>query len=211
MMFPYRKPGPKARLSREVILRAALATSREITITGIAEQLGCSAAALYRHVESKDDIVIGALELLIAETPRPDPARGWRGLLEQECDVRWRLYEGHPELFAAWPRTGRPVIASVRRNEWVALRVADAGFDLADARGVVAAIAAAAADYGLLLAFQQRPGAVQALDARLGVLGPEMRAVEQDRLSRPRHHFDRQLRILLDGFAVHYERAIDEC
>ena len=86
----HRGPGRPARLSRPVILDAALALlerepSEPLGVARIAEAVGAVPAALYRHFASLDELldgvlgrVLGAVELDIRrEAPWPEQIRDW--------------------------------------------------------------------------------------------------------------------------------------
>ncbi len=85
-----REPGSKApgRLSRERILDAALAMVREEGVDGLSlrrltRKLGVSPMALYNHVENKNDLLRGVLDLLVRRAAafepgvEPDDWRAW--------------------------------------------------------------------------------------------------------------------------------------
>src|SRR5512144_739658 len=72
-------------LSRERVLRAAMKLVDEggldaLTMRKLAQQLGVEAMSLYNHVENRDDIVDGMIELVAGEI---EPAAGadWRTAL----------------------------------------------------------------------------------------------------------------------------------
>src|SRR3954463_5231071 len=64
-------------LSRERILHAALRIADEsgvetLTMRRLGQELGFEAMSLYRHVASKDDVLDGILDLVLAEWQLPD-------------------------------------------------------------------------------------------------------------------------------------------
>jgi AcrR family transcriptional regulator len=75
-----RQPQPADR--RGQILDAALAIADEqgldaVTMRAVAARIGVTAMALYPHVSSKDDLLDGLVDHLLAELSRPDPAQPW--------------------------------------------------------------------------------------------------------------------------------------
>ena len=71
-----------SRLTREAVLREALALGDErgfdaVTIRGLADRLGVTPMALYRHVEDKEGLLDGLADALYAELRLPDPAGDW--------------------------------------------------------------------------------------------------------------------------------------
>lgn len=73
-----RAPGrPRDPAADEAILRATLAILAEagygdLTVERIAERAGVGKATIYRRWDSKDDVVLAAVEQLSAEVPVPD-------------------------------------------------------------------------------------------------------------------------------------------
>src|SRR3954465_16050253 len=69
-------------LSRDRILRAALELADEggiesLSMRKLGQTLGFEAMSLYNHVASKDDLVDGILDLVLAEMEPPSPAKEW--------------------------------------------------------------------------------------------------------------------------------------
>ena len=74
--------GRPARIDRGQVLAEALALADEegleaLTMTALAERLGVTPMALYRHVANKADLLDGVVEVLLTEFPlRPPGHRG---------------------------------------------------------------------------------------------------------------------------------------
>ena len=71
-----------ARLDRDSVLGAGLALADEaglaaVTLRGLADRLGVTPMALYRHVAGKDDLLDGMADLLYAELDVPEPTGDW--------------------------------------------------------------------------------------------------------------------------------------
>jgi AcrR family transcriptional regulator len=69
-------------LSRDRILAAALALAdaggvEAISMRRLGETLGFEAMSLYTHVDGKDDVLDGILDLVLAETEAPAPGGDW--------------------------------------------------------------------------------------------------------------------------------------
>src|SRR5262247_1380022 len=98
-IVPYRKSErrPKRRpLDQAQIVRAALALLDEVgldelTMRRLAERLGVKAAALYRHVRGKDELLALLGDEISAEIPLPRAAGTWR---EQLVESAWNLRRG---------------------------------------------------------------------------------------------------------------------
>ena len=76
-------PQPRIPLSRERVLRAALALADEggiesLTMRKLGQELGVEAMSLYNHVANKDDIVDGIVELVLAEIEVPSGEADWK-------------------------------------------------------------------------------------------------------------------------------------
>ncbi|MEM7288577.1 MAG: TetR family transcriptional regulator [Actinomycetota bacterium] len=96
------RPGRKALLTREMIADAALANGFEsLTMTGVAERLGVSHAALYTHVADRSDLVLAAAERLGQVVTWPEHGDDWVALLRAEAFVLWDAFYQYPGLIAA--------------------------------------------------------------------------------------------------------------
>jgi AcrR family transcriptional regulator len=98
-------------LSRERILRAALELADEhgvdaLSMRKLGQSLGFEAMSLYNHVANKDDVLDGMLDLVLAETQRPDPAEEWATAIR---------------------RSAVSVHAALRRHPWAARLLTSAG------------------------------------------------------------------------------------
>ncbi|ALD13280.1 TetR family transcriptional regulator [Clavibacter capsici] len=106
--------GRPARVSRRLIAEAALDVGLStLTLTSLAHRLGVDHSTLYRHVASRDDIVLLACDTAIAgmdwpvvpDLPdavltAPDDA-SWRTYLEEAVERVWDMYDRHPGLASA--------------------------------------------------------------------------------------------------------------
>ncbi|WP_235425888.1 TetR/AcrR family transcriptional regulator [Clavibacter michiganensis] len=101
-------------MSRRLIAEAALDVGLStLTLTSLAHRLGVDHSTLYRHVASRDDIVLLACDTAIAgmdwpvvpDLPgsvlaAPDDAT-WRTYLEEAVERVWDMYDRHPGLASA--------------------------------------------------------------------------------------------------------------
>ncbi|HEY6962688.1 MAG TPA: TetR/AcrR family transcriptional regulator C-terminal domain-containing protein [Gaiellaceae bacterium] len=88
-------------LSRERILARALALADEqgleaITMRRLGEDLGYEAMSLYRHVENKDDVINGMLDLVLAEWEPPAPGPDWRAAVRASAITVHDALRRHP-------------------------------------------------------------------------------------------------------------------
>ena len=75
--------GRPAKTDRQAVIRAGLALADEqglasVTMQAVADRLGVTPMALYRHVANKADLLDGLVEELLTESLPPGPAEGPR-------------------------------------------------------------------------------------------------------------------------------------
>jgi AcrR family transcriptional regulator len=98
-IVPFRKsePRPKRRpLDQAQVVRAALALLDEVgldelTMRRLAERLGVKAAALYRHVRNKDELLVLLGDELSGGIPLPSRSGTWR---ERLAEAAWNVRRG---------------------------------------------------------------------------------------------------------------------
>jgi Tetracyclin repressor-like, C-terminal domain/Bacterial regulatory proteins, tetR family len=114
---------PSTPLSRELVLRTALRLADEggiesLSMRKIAQELGVQAMSLYNHVENKDDIIDGIVDMVVGEIEVPDLGVDWK------TAMRRRSISAHTVLLRH-PWSTMPLVARV--NVGVAmLRYVDA-------------------------------------------------------------------------------------
>jgi len=80
-----------------------------LSMRGVAAKLRVATMSTYRHVASKDDLVLLMAEAAYGELEHPDPQPdGWRGLLEEAARALWTTFRRHPWLAQVTPLT-RPL------------------------------------------------------------------------------------------------------
>ncbi|MEO3788873.1 TetR/AcrR family transcriptional regulator [Nonomuraea sp. B10E15] len=108
------RPGPRRGLSLERIVEAAInLADREglgaVSLARVAAALGTVTTSLYRHVRSKDDLVVVMRDAAAAPPaglPDPDPAR-WRESLAATAWQIYDLFRRHPWVLQV-PAFGPP-------------------------------------------------------------------------------------------------------
>lgn len=95
--------GRSARINRDQVLAGALALADEeglgaLTMSALAERLGVSTMAVYRHVTNKEDLLDGVVELLLTEFPSPTDRPWPERLASLAADIR-RTARRHPTVF----------------------------------------------------------------------------------------------------------------
>ena len=79
----------------------------------VADQLGVTSMALYRHVANKADLLDGVVESLLTEFPLPDPGAPWRARLRELSGCIRQTAQRHPSVFPLllrFPRAPPPSI-----------------------------------------------------------------------------------------------------
>lgn len=114
-------------LTRDRVVRAAIEIAdaeglSELTMRGVAGRLGVATMSLYRHLGSKDDLVLLMADAAIEEfaLPEEDPSDGWRARLETVARLQWACYRAHPWM-ARIASVTRPLPSPslLRHTEWV--------------------------------------------------------------------------------------------
>jgi AcrR family transcriptional regulator len=93
---PRREP-----LSRERVLRAAIELAdREgidaLSMRRLGQELGVEAMSLYNHVASKEDLLDGMVDAILAEVDRPSTAGEWREAMRRTVLSARRVMLRHP-------------------------------------------------------------------------------------------------------------------
>lgn len=92
------------RIDRTAILRASLQLADDaglgaITMQAVADALGVTPMALYRHVESKSDLLDGVVEILLDEVEAPAPGLTWEEQLSSMGRSLRAVARRHPAVF----------------------------------------------------------------------------------------------------------------
>lgn len=126
---PARSPAPRAapgELSRDRIVRAAIEIAdaeglAALSMRRVATSLDAATMSLYRHVRSRDELVLFMIDSALGAEPfPPTPARTWRAGLETAARMQWRVFTLHPWL-APMMSVTRPQLApnALKHAEWV--------------------------------------------------------------------------------------------
>jgi AcrR family transcriptional regulator len=139
---PARPPvGPSARRpgddpDSDPIVRAAIAIADSeglaaLSMRGVAAELRVATMSLYRHVASKDDLVLRMTDAVFTEARLPDtPPEGWRARLALSARLQWALYRRHPWLAQVVSITRPlPLRNLIVHGEWVLAALDGLGLD----------------------------------------------------------------------------------
>ena len=85
-----RKPGKPRTLTRERVLRTAVAFAderglKDLTMRSLAKELDVEAPSLYNHVTNKEDLLDGMIELVFSEIEPPAAGGDWKAELRKRA------------------------------------------------------------------------------------------------------------------------------
>jgi AcrR family transcriptional regulator len=129
-------PAPRAPLSRERVLRAAVALAETggieaLTMRRLGQELRVEAMSLYRHVANKEDLLDGMVDVVFGEIELPQAGTGWRtAMRERAISVRAALTR-HPWATPLMQSRSRPGPATLRHHDAVIGALRAAGFPIA--------------------------------------------------------------------------------
>lgn len=130
---------PSGELSRARIVAAAVRVADEegleaLSLRAVAARIGAPVMSLYRHVASKDELLLAMSDAAMGELSWPaEPPAGWRAQLEVASRLEWAVFRRHPWL-ARVAYITRPTIspASAAFAEWVFRALSATPLDAAD-------------------------------------------------------------------------------
>lgn len=93
-----------ALIDRTAVLAATLELAdakglTAVSMRAVADRLGVTPMALYRHVGDKQQLLDGLVEQLLLELPLPDPALPWRDRLTAMANAIRATARRHPDVF----------------------------------------------------------------------------------------------------------------
>jgi AcrR family transcriptional regulator len=120
-------------LNRERVLQAALALADEggleaLSMRKLAQELGVEAMSLYNHVENKDDIVGGIVDLVAAEIEPPAADVDWKTALRQSSISAHEAHGRHRWAAAVWMKPGPPSHVRLAYADAILRTLREAGF-----------------------------------------------------------------------------------
>jgi AcrR family transcriptional regulator len=127
---------PRAPLSRERVLSAAVALADEIGLESLSmrklgEAVGVEAMSLYNHVANKDDLLDGMTDAVFSEIELPSAEDDWRtAMRERAISVRTALSR-HPWATPLMQSRTTPGPATLRHHDTVIGTLRKAGFSIA--------------------------------------------------------------------------------
>ncbi|MEU4578437.1 TetR/AcrR family transcriptional regulator [Nonomuraea sp. ATR24] len=141
------EPAPRNRLTLSRVTGAAVELADAdgldaVSMARVAERLGYTTMSLYRHVKSKNELLLLMLDRVAALPPELDePFDGWRDGLERWCRAQWEMLHAHPWVVHL-PITGPPITPNQLAWTDRALRtLRGTGLSEADKAGVALLVA----------------------------------------------------------------------
>jgi AcrR family transcriptional regulator len=135
--MPPTDPGPtgRARLSRERVLRAAVALAdsggiESLTMRRLGEDLGVEAMSLYKHVANKDALLDGMVDLVFGEIELPSGDTDWRTAMRERAVSARAALTRHPWATALMQSRSTPGPATLRHHDTVIGTLRQGGFSV---------------------------------------------------------------------------------
>jgi AcrR family transcriptional regulator len=125
--------GRRARLSRELVLRAALEIADEggleaLTMQRIGRRLGVEAMSLYRHVRNKEDVLDGIVDLVFGEIELPGDDVDWLSALRRRATSTREVLGRHHWAVGRMESRVQPGPANLHHHDAVLGILFGAGF-----------------------------------------------------------------------------------
>jgi AcrR family transcriptional regulator len=126
---------PRAPLSRERVLRAALDLADEggiesLTMRRLGQALEVEAMSLYNHIAGKDDILDGLVDLVFSQIEVPADIGDWKALMRQRAISARDALARHPWATSLMQSRTKPGPATLRHHDAVIGGLRNAGFTI---------------------------------------------------------------------------------
>ncbi len=130
--------GRPAQIDRSAVVAASLELADEqglpaVTMQAVADRLGVTPMALYRHVANKADLLDGVVERILWEVPLPDPTQPWAERLALLARGTRAAALRHPQVFPLLLQRAAATPGARRTRDAVYSALHDAGVDQDDA------------------------------------------------------------------------------
>jgi len=133
------KPSQRAPLSKERVLKAAIALADDVGIESLSmrklgQELGVEAMSLYKHVANKDDILDGIVDIVASEIEVPTIGGDWKVAMRRRAISAHEVLLRHPwatQLIVSRANVGPAMLDYVNATIGC-LREAGFSFALAD-------------------------------------------------------------------------------
>ncbi|MGO8981571.1 MAG: TetR/AcrR family transcriptional regulator [Streptosporangiaceae bacterium] len=129
-------PAERASLSRERVLRGAVAVADAAGIAGLtmrslARELGAKPMSLYYYFAGKDEILDGMVDLVFGEIDLPSPGGDWRAQMRRRASSARRALRRHPWAVGLMESRANPGPVTLRHHDAAIGVLRAAGFSVA--------------------------------------------------------------------------------
>jgi AcrR family transcriptional regulator len=126
----------RARLSRDRVVRAAVALADEVGIASLSmrklgEALGVEAMSLYNHVANKSQLLDGMVDLVFSEIDMPRDDDEWMSSMRQRAVSAREVLSRHPWAIGLMESRTTPGPATLRHHDAVIGSLRRGGFSVA--------------------------------------------------------------------------------
>jgi AcrR family transcriptional regulator len=127
----------ESELTRERIVLTAVAIADSeglpaVTMRRLAVELGVAVMSLYRHVPSKDELVVLMVDHILRDNLLPAAVPGgWRERIEAMARLQWRTVKDHTWMASSGMSMTRPLLVpnGMAQTDWYIGLLTDLGFD----------------------------------------------------------------------------------
>jgi len=125
-------PEPRIPLSKERVLRAAIALADErgieaVSMRKLARELGVEAMSLYNHVANKDEILGGMIDLVASEVELPEDCDDWKAAIRRHAISGRDVDLRHPWACSLRMSRRSGGSAQLRAADWLLRTLREAG------------------------------------------------------------------------------------
>ncbi|NIK61573.1 TetR/AcrR family transcriptional regulator [Kribbella shirazensis] len=133
--MPAHDTSTRSRLSRERVLRAAVAVADaggvgSLTIRSLATELGAKPMSVYYHVANKDEILDSIVDLVFSEIELPRIGGDWRTEMERRAGSARAALRRHPWAIGLLESRTNPGPATLKHHDAVIGTLRAAGFSV---------------------------------------------------------------------------------
>jgi len=218
----HREPEPRAPLSRDRVLRAAVALADEVGIAAfsmrkLAEALGVEAMSLYHHFANKEQILDGMIDAVFDEIELPTKAARWREAVHRRMTSVRAVLRRHRWALGLMDSRRNPGPATLRHHDGMIGILRGAGFSVPKAAHAFAVLDSYV--YGFVLQELGLPfRTAEELQAMAGdILGqasageyPHLTEMVVEHVLRPGYAFGNEFEVGLDLVLDGLQRMLDE-
>ena len=126
---------PRVPLTRERVLHAAVALadasgSESLSMRKLGEAVGVEAMSLYHHVDNKEDLLDGMIDVVFGEIDLPSGGQDWKAEMRQRAISARRVLSRHSWAIGFMESRSSPGPATLRHHDAVVGCLRDAGFSI---------------------------------------------------------------------------------